>query len=199
LAKTIQTQAIQTIPEGQETVGSGIARDFGKDMGVFKGKVMHVQAVRRRDIYHVEYEDGDSEDFDLDEYRYAYEMRQALDKGVEYVPDGLVVAAEQNDSADEASETGTPKPKKRARQARNNKNSSEACSKRRRGKKVVKEMDKKTYTLVSVLNEFDAETEYGKALRAMPESDRKIAVMELKEQWRPKSYPPNILQFACRN
>ena len=56
IAKTIQTQAIPTIPEGQEAVGSGIARDFGKDMEVFKGKVMHVQAVRRRIIYHVEYE-----------------------------------------------------------------------------------------------------------------------------------------------
>jgi hypothetical protein len=42
IAKTIQTQAIPTIPEGQEAVGSGIARDFGKIMGVFKGKVMHV-------------------------------------------------------------------------------------------------------------------------------------------------------------
>ena len=111
MAKTIQTQAIQTIPEGQEAVGSGIARDFGIDMRVFKGKVLHVQAVRRRNIYHVEYEDGDREDFDLDEYRYAFELRQAIDKGVE------CVRAEE--AMDDASDDGTPEPKKPNERARN--------------------------------------------------------------------------------
>ncbi len=50
------------MPEGEQAVGVGIARDFGKDLGVFKGQVQRVQAVRRRHIYHVQYEDGDSED-----------------------------------------------------------------------------------------------------------------------------------------
>ncbi len=73
LAKALKdTDTVDSIPEGQDAVGAGIARDFGKDLGVFKGKVMNVQAVRTmtRNIYHVVYEDGDSEDFDLDEYRY---------------------------------------------------------------------------------------------------------------------------------
>jgi hypothetical protein len=68
-------------------------------------------------------------------------------------------------------------------------------------------MDKKTYTLVSVLDEFDAETEYGKALRAMPEWERKIAVDKLnkgasdgiKGAVKGKVISSKNLQFACRN
>jgi hypothetical protein len=72
---------MQAIPEGHEAVGVGIARDFGKDMGVFKGEVRHVKAQRKRHIYHVQYEDGDSENFGLAEYQFAYEVRQAVDAG----------------------------------------------------------------------------------------------------------------------
>jgi hypothetical protein len=42
-------------------------------------------------------------------------------------------------------------------------------------------MDTGTYTMDSVLNEFDAESEYGKALRAMPDSDRIVAVAKLNK------------------
>ena len=35
---------VQTIPEGQDAVGVGIARDFGKDVGVFRGEVKDVRA-----------------------------------------------------------------------------------------------------------------------------------------------------------
>ncbi len=71
----------EVIPDGQAAVGAGIARFFGKDLGVFKGQVVRVEAVRRRHMYHVKYEDGDSEDFDQDEYIYAYAMRKAVDRG----------------------------------------------------------------------------------------------------------------------
>jgi hypothetical protein len=72
----------QAIPEGQEAIGVGIARDFGKDVGVFRGEVKHVKAKRKRHIYHVHYEDGDSEYFDLEEYQFAFEVRKALDAGM---------------------------------------------------------------------------------------------------------------------
>jgi hypothetical protein len=49
---------VQAIPEGQEAVCVGIARDFGKDVGVFRGEVKHVRAQRKRHVYHVQYEDG---------------------------------------------------------------------------------------------------------------------------------------------
>ncbi len=44
---------VQEISEGQEAVGVGIARDFGKDVGVFRGEVKHVRAQRKRHVYHV--------------------------------------------------------------------------------------------------------------------------------------------------
>jgi hypothetical protein len=78
IIKTKTDKVELVIPEGQQAVGAGIARAFGKDMGVFKGQVRHVQAVRRGHIYHVQYEDGESEDFDVlivDEYKYVYELR----------------------------------------------------------------------------------------------------------------------------
>ncbi len=74
-------EGMQAIPEGRAAVGIGIARDFGKDVGVFKGEVMHVKEHRKRFIYHVKYEDGDSEDFDTPEYQFAYEVRQTVDAG----------------------------------------------------------------------------------------------------------------------
>jgi hypothetical protein len=41
--KSNVTEVEQAIPEGQQAVGVGIlARDFGKDVGVFKGDVKHV-------------------------------------------------------------------------------------------------------------------------------------------------------------
>jgi hypothetical protein len=83
--KAIEEEAlfadVQAIPEGQEAVGVGIARDFGKEVGVFRGEVKHVRAQRKRHVYHVQYEDGDSEDFDLEEYQFAFEARKALDSG----------------------------------------------------------------------------------------------------------------------
>ncbi len=82
---------------------------------------------RRRNVYHVQYEDGDSEDFDLDEYRYAFELRQAIDTGVEYVC--------EEDAMDDASEVGTPEPKKRGRQRCAKRNVDESPLKRIRGKK----------------------------------------------------------------
>jgi hypothetical protein len=164
---------------------------------------MNVQAVRRRDIYHVQYDDGDSGDFDLDECRYAFELRQAIDTGVEYV--------RAKEAIDDASEVGTPEPKKRGRQRCAKRNVDESALKKTRvkkeagvakrnvdesalknprvkkaagvarPKKPVKKMNIKTYTLESVLVEFDAESEYGKALRAMPESDMQVAVAKFKK------------------
>ncbi len=50
------TQTIQTtkdkgevVPEGEAAVGVSVARDFGKDGGMFKGKVVEVRKNRQRD------------------------------------------------------------------------------------------------------------------------------------------------------
>ncbi len=59
--------------------------------------------MRRRHVYHVKYEDGDSEDFDDGEHKYAYELRQAVDNG-RSVPDFL---DEQNEHDGASSDDGT--------------------------------------------------------------------------------------------
>ena len=71
----------EEVPKGEAAVGVGVARDFGKDLGIFKGKVVHVRKNRHRDIYHILYEDGDEEDFDVEEYEFAYELRLGLEIG----------------------------------------------------------------------------------------------------------------------
>ncbi len=48
-------------------------------------------------------------------------------------------------------------------------------------RKVVKKMDAKTCTIESVMEEFDAESKYGVALRAMPEAELKLAVDKLNK------------------
>jgi hypothetical protein len=65
---------------------------------------MNAQAVRRRHIYHVQYEDGDSEDFDVDEYRYVYEFRQAIDTGK--LPPENTYVDNENDGVTDADEDG---------------------------------------------------------------------------------------------
>jgi hypothetical protein len=112
LLKALKDKVETVMPEGEQAVGAGIARDFGKDLGAFKGQVQNVQAVRRRHIYHVKYEDGDSEDFDAEEYKYAYELRQAVYNG-RTVPD---ILDEQNEhdglSSDDGSVVGGLKKSK---------------------------------------------------------------------------------------
>ncbi len=75
------TEGGKEAPEGEAAVGVRVARDFGRDGGIVKGKVVHVRKNRQRHNYHILYEDGDEEDFDLDEYQFAYELRQGLDGG----------------------------------------------------------------------------------------------------------------------
>ncbi len=115
---------------GQQAVGVGIARDIVKDVGVFKVEVMHVKEHRRRQICHVQYEDGDSEDFNLAEYQYAFELGQAVDSGKFRSEDKSVQNkddkisndrtedewdAKEVDSVGEGSEDDTNTPTKRTR------------------------------------------------------------------------------------
>ena len=58
---------------GLEAIGAVVARDFG-ELGTFTGRV--IKFVRGKgkgkDLYTVEYEDGDVEDMDTEEYNFAY-------------------------------------------------------------------------------------------------------------------------------
>jgi hypothetical protein len=61
ISQTLQTttEGVKEAPEGEDAVGAGVARDFGRDVGMFKGQVVEVRKNRQRHIYHILYEDGD--------------------------------------------------------------------------------------------------------------------------------------------
>ena len=185
----------QAIPEGQEAVGVGIARDFGKDVGVFKGEVTHVKDQRKRHIYHVQYEDGDSEDFDLEEYQFAYEVRQALDAGIfrRENTGGDTVDTISNDGTEDEwhatenvvdSDTETVAKGKRTRKTKKNKDDGKTPAttqrtKQPRAKKVQKLMNNKTYTTDSVLLEFGEDDAFGQEYRKLDVEAKKKAVEKL--------------------
>ena len=192
---TVDIPATQAIPEGQEAVGVGIARDFGKDVGVFKGEVTHVKDQRKRHIYHVQYEDGDSEDFDLEEYQFAYEVRQALDAGIfrRENTGGDTVDTISNDGTEDEwhatenvvdSDTETVAKGKRTRKTKKNKDDGKTPAttqrtKQPRAKKVQKLMNNKTYTTDSVLLEFGEDDAFGQEYRKLDEEAKKKAVEKL--------------------
>jgi hypothetical protein len=68
ITQTLQTKThvgksvVESIPEGDEAVCVGVARDFGNYLGMFKGNVVCVKENRQRHVYHVVYEDGDEKD-----------------------------------------------------------------------------------------------------------------------------------------
>lgn len=191
---TVDVPVEKTIPEGQEAVGVGIARDFGKDVGVFKGVVTKVREHRKRNIYHVQYEDGDSEDFDLEEFQFAYEVRQALDEGT-FIREDTVVETEENISNDGTedewhasenvgdSDNDTAANGKRTKRQKVTNDGTTPAKRQRtkqpRAKKVAKLMNKKTYTMDSVLLEFGEDDAFGQEYRKLDDEAKKKAVEKL--------------------
>ncbi len=80
-----------------------------------------------------------------------------------------------------ALEAESPKPKKRTRQPRAKKSNDEGPSKRARAGKLKKKMDQVTYTVGSAMTEFGEESDFGKALRDMPDAERIVAVAKLNK------------------
>ena len=61
-------------PNGLEAIGALVCRDFGKD-GFFVGTVVGFDFdVHGDSLYCVEYNDGDKEDLDQEEFNYAYAL-----------------------------------------------------------------------------------------------------------------------------
>ena len=68
------------LPLGDGAVGGKVARDFG-DLGVFHGTVRRVKHGKTKGngtLYHIIYDDGDSEDLDEGEFQYAFELYNAV-------------------------------------------------------------------------------------------------------------------------
>ena len=98
-------------PLGVAAIGVAVARDFGeKNGGVFGGIVQSFDEKGGR-LYRVKYSDGDAEDFDEDEYTYAWELANveksvllAEDNGDE--SEACSGASSSNESGDDAAHCG---------------------------------------------------------------------------------------------
>jgi hypothetical protein len=77
-------------PKGDACIGLHIARDFGGEHGVCKGTIVSVDLNRRRPLYHVLYDDGDEEDYDDQELRYAIELHEAHKNGLPFTTQKIV-------------------------------------------------------------------------------------------------------------
>jgi hypothetical protein len=85
------SQTLDKIPTGEMCIGLTVLKQF--DEGLFKGTVTDAKKQRARYLYHVVYEDGDSEDLNEKEFMklfMEYEMAQFL-----LTPEGKVATKEE--------------------------------------------------------------------------------------------------------
>jgi hypothetical protein len=69
-------------PKGAAAIGVEVARDFGGTFGICSGKIVSVDLVTRRPLYHVIYTDGDEEDYDDGKLQYAIDLHFAVKTGL---------------------------------------------------------------------------------------------------------------------
>jgi hypothetical protein len=168
-------------PKGNDAIGLIVARDFGADGGIYHGKITAVDIDGRRTYYHVTYDDGDEEDFDYDELKYAVDLQEALALGTYVAPmedeepmsDGEGSLHVPSDDEDET-ELGTKKIKRKRKQ-----NTTETVPLQPKAKKTKTTLTQ--HTLSSLFEEYSPDTEYGASLRAMSESDQVTELARLNK------------------
>jgi hypothetical protein len=82
LASVTARAASIVYPKGVAAIGVEVARDFGGAVGICCGKIVTVDVVTRRPLYHVVYSDGDEEDYDDAELQFAIDLLFAFKAGV---------------------------------------------------------------------------------------------------------------------
>ena len=82
LATVTSGAASIVYPKGVAAIGVEVARDFGGAFGICSGKIVRVDVVTRRPLYHVLYSDGDEEDYDDGELQYAIDLHFAFKSGL---------------------------------------------------------------------------------------------------------------------
>ena len=80
---TVTSEAASIVyPKGEAAIGVEVAHDFGGAFGICSGKIVRVDLVTRRPLYHVIYSDGDEEDYDDGELQYAIDLHFAVKTGL---------------------------------------------------------------------------------------------------------------------
>jgi len=169
-------------PKGNDAMGLMIARDFGVDGGIYHGKITAVDMNGRRTYYHVTYDDGDEEDFDYDELKYAVGLQEAVALGRYVAPmededqmsdgEGSVHVPSEKDS-DDSSEEIVKKKVTRKRISKGSLHQGGAPLAKRNKTLQIK------HTTESVLETYKEDTEYGQSFRRMPPSEQRAEVQRL--------------------
>jgi hypothetical protein len=83
-----RNEAVQefVMPKGLACIGLQVARDFGANIGIFKGRITKVDMGSRSHHYHVVYDDGDEEDYDFEEMEFAAELHYKIMRGTNVAP-----------------------------------------------------------------------------------------------------------------
>ncbi len=192
------------IPQGNDAIGLIVARDFGADGGIFHGKISAVDLEGRRVHYHVTYDDGDEEDFDYEELKYAVQLQQSIALGTyqsvevqeEEASDGEGSLHVQSDNDDgDSSDDMTPKVLKavskkkitvRKRKVANAElveanNVPKKTRKTKTPSASRKDAPKMKHTSESVLQAFSDETEYGQSFTCLESNEQKKEVERLNK------------------
>jgi hypothetical protein len=180
------------MPLGAQCVGLDVARDFGSQIGIFKGKITSVNTEGRRHYYHVLYEDGDEEDYDFEEMEFAAELHYKLQRGtysaptedVEHMSDGegsLHVPSDTEDESEMRSKKAQRKRKKKAAVPEQLQPKAKKTRVTGLGKGAKLKLAKSQHTITSLLEAYAPETEYGASIRSMNESDQLAEVVRLNK------------------
>ena len=204
LSKPPKILPTPSVPKGNDAIGLIVARDFGADGGIYHGRITAVDMEGRRIHYHVTYDDGDEEDFDYEELKYAVELQQSVALGT-YKPveesqdeasDGEGSLHDPSNNSDgESSDDIAPIVKKGVTKKKNSLRKRKAdattldaaanISKKTRKTKAPpasrKEAPKMKHTSESVLLAFSAETEYGQSFRCLESIEQKKEVERLNK------------------
>jgi hypothetical protein len=181
-----------------------VARDFGADGGIYHGKISAVDLQGRRAYYHVTYDDGDEEDFDYEELKYAVQLQQLIALGtyqsVEYQQEvasdgeGSLHVPSDNDDGDSSDEM-TPKVSKAATKKKITVRKRKVANAELVETNTVTKKTRKTktssasqkdgpqmkHTSESVLLAFSDETEYGQSFRCLESIEQKKEVERLNK------------------
>jgi hypothetical protein len=150
----------------------------------------------RRIYYHVTYDDGDEEDFDYEELKFAVDLQQAIALGTykageqreSEASDGegsVHIPSEESDSddSDALGTTGKERvPKAKKRQCKCKAHVALLTDIATVQKKKCQRISNKVkHTSDSVLQEFSADTEYGQSFRNLGSSEQKMEVDRLNK------------------
>jgi hypothetical protein len=205
LTKPLPDRPTPLLPTGKEAIGLIVARDFGPDGGIFHGRISAVNMEGRRVHYYVTYDDGDEEDFDFEELKYAVELQQSVALGtyeavevthnsdITYDADEVSIDdSYDGDSLNDLTKKGANKKRngtlaKKMKVGLPGRDVDKSAAKvtkatmKKKGKQQLNSGGKTTFSIESVIESFKDTTEYGASFRSMTAEEQQTEVVRLNK------------------